>query len=42
MAVLKKFPNCDKEALQAKYPDVEIEKLYKDKKTLGSHGFNTA
>ena len=42
MMLLKKFPNLDKEALQAKYPDIDIEKLKYNKKTLGMHEFNTA
>nr|SVE86380.1 EOG090X0DBE [Daphnia similis]SVE87009.1 EOG090X0DBE [Daphnia similis]SVE87631.1 EOG090X0DBE [Daphnia similis]SVE88262.1 EOG090X0DBE [Daphnia similis] len=40
--LLKNFPNMDKEALQAKYPDVDVEKLEFVKKTRGSHEFNTA
>ena len=39
--LLKRFPNLDKEALQAKYPDVNIQKLKFNKKTRGSHEFNT-
>ncbi|KAI9552084.1 hypothetical protein GHT06_022421 [Daphnia sinensis] len=42
MMLLKYFPNMDKEALQAKYPDVDVEKLKFVKKTRGSHEFNTA
>ncbi len=41
MMLLKRFPNLDKEALQAKYPDVNINKLKINKKTRGSHEFNT-
>lgn len=40
--LLKRFPNMDKEALQAKYPDIVIEKLIYNKKTRGNHEFNTA
>lgn len=39
--LLRNFPNLDKEALQAKYPDVDVEKLKFDKRTRGSHEFNT-
>lgn len=42
MSLIKRFPNLDKEALQAKYPDIEIEKLKYNKKTRGSHEFNNA
>lgn len=42
MMLLKRFPNLDKEALQAKYPDIDVSKLTYNKKTLGSHEFNTA
>ncbi|XP_059353285.1 uncharacterized protein LOC130701782 [Daphnia carinata] len=40
--LLKYFPNMDKEALQAKYPDVNVERLRFVKTTRGSHEFNTA
>ncbi|KZS04974.1 39S ribosomal protein L47 [Daphnia magna] len=40
--LLKYFPNMDKEALQAKYPDVNVEKLKFVQRTRGSHEFNTA
>nr|SVE76014.1 EOG090X0DBE [Daphnia hispanica] len=40
--LLKHFPNMDKEALQAKYPDVNLEKLRFVKTTRGNHEFNTA
>lgn len=42
LAILKRFPNCDKEALQQKYPDVDVSKLIGHKKTLGMHEFNLA
>nr|SVE75381.1 EOG090X0DBE [Daphnia dolichocephala] len=40
--LLRQFPNLDKEALQAKYPDVNVEKLKFNKGTRGNHEFNTA
>ena len=42
MMLLKMFPKLDMEALQAKYPDIDINKLKVQKKTLGNHEFNTA
>lgn len=42
MMLLKMFPKLDMEALQAKYPDIDINKLKVNKKTLGNHEFNTA
>lgn len=43
IALLRKFPKLDMEALKAQYPDIEnIEKLKKNKKTLGCHEWNTA
>jgi hypothetical protein len=42
MMLLKRFPKLDLEALQAKYPDIDVIKLKLHKKTLGNHEFNTA
>lgn len=42
MGLLKRFPNLDMVALKEKYPDVEVEKLFYHKKTLGHHQHNTA
>nr|CAG4650473.1 EOG090X0DBE [Sida crystallina] len=42
MYLLKRFPNLDVEALKEKYPDIDLPKLLKHKKTLGHHEFNTA
>ncbi len=42
IALLKRFPNLDMEALQEKYPDVNVEKLKFNKRTRGHHNFNTA
>nr|CAG4638728.1 EOG090X0DBE [Cyclestheria hislopi] len=42
LGLLKRFPTIDIEALKAKYPDVDVEKLRFNKKTRGHHEFNTA
>ena len=42
IGLLKRFPNLDMEALQEKYPDVNVEKLKFNKRTRGHHNFNTA
>nr|CAG4648876.1 EOG090X0DBE [Polyphemus pediculus] len=42
MGLLKRFPHLDLEALQEKYPDIEVEKLKLQKKTVGHHQYNTA
>jgi len=42
VSLMKRFPQMDMEALQAKYPDVNIDKLRMAKKTRGHHQFNTA
>lgn len=42
MALLKRFPNLDREALQDRYPDINVDRLLFSKKTRGHHDLNTA
>ncbi|XP_063226201.1 large ribosomal subunit protein uL29m [Bacillus rossius redtenbacheri] len=42
MHLLKRFPNIDREALKEQYPDVNVNEVMSNRKTLGHHGNNTA
>nr|CAG4652158.1 EOG090X0DBE [Triops cancriformis] len=42
LGLLKRFPNLDEEAVQAKYPDVDIAELRKHKRSRGHFDNNTA